>query len=299
MPVYEQTYRHYEGVYRPRTLIWTIIANRGIRRVWQTKWFKAVLFFGLAPFLIKAVQIYLSVNLELLQWFGFQTRQIQEILAVNDSFYLTFLQSEMFACFLITLIAGADLISADRRTKALTLYLSKPITRLDYLFGKGSVVLTYLYSVTLFPALFLMFLYAFFHEDWVYLWDQRLLFLRIVVYSHVLVLPMVMLILAVSSLSKSKVNSVVMFCVFYLIPMALSNILRETMDDPIITRFIPRDFWSLFCIQNIWLQLGNAIFGMELPYKMHWFWYAALMVGVMILCGLVLRRQIQAVEVVK
>jgi len=299
VPVYEQTYRHYEGVYRPRTLIWTIIAGRGVRRVWQTKWFKAVLLFGLLPFVVRALQIYLSVNLELLQWMGFQTRQLQEILTINDEFYLNFLHSEMFACFLITLIAGADLISSDRRTKALTLYLSKPITRLDYLFGKGAVALTYLYSVTLIPALLLVFLYAFFHENWGYLWEQRILILRIVVYAHVLVLPMVLLILAVSSLSKSKVNSVVMFCVLYLIPMALSNILRETMEDPIITRYIPRDFWSLFCIQNMCQQLGNAIFNMDLPFKVHWMWYAVGLAVVMALCGLVLRRQIQAVEVVK
>jgi len=299
VPVYEQTYRHYEGVYRPRTLIWTIIASRGIRRVWQTKWFKMVLFFCLAPFLIRAIQIYLSVNLELLQWMGFPAQQVEELLAIDDLFYLNFLQSQMFACFLITLIAGADLIASDRRTKALTLYLSKPITRLDYLFGKGAVALTYLYGVTLIPALLLMFLYAFFHEDWGYFWSQRTLFLRIVVYSHVLVLPMVLMILAVSSLSKSKVNSVVMFCVIYLIPLALCNILRETLDDPIITRFIPRDFWSLFCIQNIWAQLGNTVFHQDLPYEMHWMWYAAGMAVVWILCGWVLHRQIQAVEVVK
>jgi len=305
VPVYEQTYTHYEGVYRPRSLAWLIIAGRGIRKVWKAKGFKFPLFFSLSVFLISAVRIYLAANLDLLQYMGFPREMVEDILVIDASFYHDFLMLQstipgIFACFLMTLLSGSSVIAIDKRTKALALYLSKPISRLDYLFGKGAIVLFYLYLVTLIPALLLMFLYAFFNENWYYLWANRELIFQIVLFSHVVVLPLVFLILAISASTKSKVTAGVMFCVVYFMPFTTANILRGMMRHPLIEQALGEHPWSVLSLQHIWNQLSAVIFKTDLPYEeLHWGWHVGTLVLVMLLCVWILRRQIQAVEIVR
>ncbi len=295
MPVYEQTYSHYEGEYRPRSLAWTLIARRGIIQTWRKKWFRIILMFCLAPFIIMTLRIYLASNMELLNLLEFNTSAVKDILNIDEKFYHTFLLIQSFPCFLMTLFTGADLIASDRRTKALTLYLSKPITRLDYLFGKASIPCFYLYLVSMIPGLFLMFFYAFFNENWMYLWENRQIAGRIVLLSHVYIIPMIALILAISSMTRSKVSAVVMFCVISFVPDTLVNILYNLVQET----WINPDYFSLFSLNTVNRQLGAVLFKQEIPYDLHWGWYVSALAVLVALCGLILNKQIRAVEVVK
>lgn len=295
MPVYEQSYSHYEGIYRPRSLAWTVIARRGIGSIWYSKGSRGLLIFCLAPFLLYAIRVYLAANLDLLRFMQFNLNQFEDVLEMNDRFYYTFLLIQAFPCFLMTLYAGSDLIASDRRSKALTLYLSKPLTRLDYLFGKGAVLLFYLYLVTLIPSLVLAFLYAFFTENWGYLAREYQQLLRVVLASHVIVLPLLFLMLAISSMSKSKVSSGVMLAILYLVPNVLVQILRELTIYP----WFNEDIWSVFSIPTIWEQLVSVIFRQETRYDVHWMWYVLMLGAILLVSSLILHRQIRAVEVVK
>jgi hypothetical protein len=55
----------------------------------------------------------------------------------------------------IVAYVGPDLIAHDLRTRALQVYYSRPMTRLDYLFGKLMVLAVFIGIVTLVPALLL------------------------------------------------------------------------------------------------------------------------------------------------
>lgn len=249
----------------------------------------------LAPFLIMALRLYLASNLEVLKYLGIEMRAVRDILNIDSTFYYRFLRIQIFPCFIMAILTGADLISSDRRTKAMTLYLSKPITRLDYLFGKGSVALAFLYLVTLIPCLTLMYLYAFFNDNWMYILQNKRLIFQIVLLSHAFVIPMTALILAISSLTRSRVSSTVMFCMVFFIPEALVDILRDLIDES----WINPDVFTLFSLGKIIEQISPIIFGQQAPYSIHWIWYAFVLSAVVAACGLILNKQIRAVDVVK
>ncbi|MEW6237888.1 MAG: ABC transporter permease subunit [Candidatus Omnitrophota bacterium] len=298
MPVYEQSYSHYAGAYRPRALSWSVIAMKGIGHLLKEKGFRILMFVSLFVFFILSIQLYLSANAELLKWMGIR-EELTDFLKVNERFYYNFLQSQQFFCFLLPLVFGADLIAQDRRTKALALYLSKPITRLDYLFGKGAIVLFYLYLITLVPGLFLMFLHAFFTEDWGYLSSNVSLMLRIALFSHILIIPILLSIMTLSSLVKSRISSGTMFCVLYFVPFAISNIFRQLFYDPLFSSLFSKEWWSLVSFQTIWSQLGAEIFHQEIPYEIHWGYHLAALLLFCVLASMLLYRQIRAVEIVK
>ncbi len=302
MPVYEQSYRHYSGTYLPRSIVWSLIARRGIHRIWQGRIFWIILIFCLTPFLYNICVIYLEANLEFLENLGggrdFNefARWLKNYLTIDAEFYYNFLYIQLSFCYLIALVTGADIISSDKRCKALTLYLAKPMSKVDYLFGKGSVILFYLYSITLFPTLLLMFFYAFFNDQWNYLFTSLSLILKIFLYCNVVTIPLVMLVLAISSLTKSRVGSATMICVAYLIPPAMVGILQEmTRQQP----FMNEGLLSLFTFQHLWTQMGSVIFYSEMTYDLHWSWHLGMLILICAVSAFILHRQIRAVEVVK
>ena len=76
--------------------------------------------------------------------------------------------------FFISLLVGAAVISADNRANALQVYLSKPITKWDYLIGKWMTVFIMVYLVGLAP-LMLSLLYGAFNEGLSTFFSQHLL----------------------------------------------------------------------------------------------------------------------------
>jgi ABC-type transport system involved in multi-copper enzyme maturation permease subunit len=75
--------------------------------------------------------------------------------AWSMAFHYFFSYSQSWLLLLVVAIVGPPLIAQDVRSKAFLLYFSKPIDRATYLAGKAGVVLFYVWSVTLFPALVL------------------------------------------------------------------------------------------------------------------------------------------------
>ena len=67
-----------------------------------------------------------------------------------------FLEQQEVFVFFITVYAGAGLIANDRRANALQIYLSKPLTRVEYIFGKLAILMTFLLLVTWVPAMLLL-----------------------------------------------------------------------------------------------------------------------------------------------
>ena len=58
--------------------------------------------------------------------------------------------------FFITVYVGAGLIANDRRANALQIYLSKPLSRAEYVVGKLAILMVFLLLVTWVPAFLLL-----------------------------------------------------------------------------------------------------------------------------------------------
>ena len=117
MPIHDQGYRRYGGTRAAVGRAWQVIAGAGIRSIVAKRAFIALMLFAWAPFVVRAVQIYVSANF-----------QQAAFLAPKGETFREFLDQQGVFVFFVTIWVGAGLIANDRRANALQLYLSKPLS---------------------------------------------------------------------------------------------------------------------------------------------------------------------------
>src|SRR2546430_4878839 len=145
MPIHDQGYRRYAGTRVPRGRAWIVIARAGLRAFFGKRAFLGLLLLSWVPFLVRAVQMYAAANVPQASF-----------LAPTPAMFRQFLQQQDIFVFFITVYVGAGLIANDRRANALQVYLSKPLTRAEYVFGKLAILMTFLLLVTWVPAIVLL-----------------------------------------------------------------------------------------------------------------------------------------------
>src|SRR6476661_8507529 len=158
MPIHDQSYRHYGGGRAAAGRSWAVIAWAGIMTFVRKRTFLGLLIFALAPFIVRAVQLWISSNYPQ-----------ASILAPTAETFRQFLEQQDFFVFIITVYVGAGLIANDRRANALQIYLSKPLMRTEYIAGKLAVLLTFLLLVTFVPAMLLLLLKGIFDGNFTFL----------------------------------------------------------------------------------------------------------------------------------
>ena len=62
MPIHDQSYRHYGGGKVVPGRSWMVITRAGIMTMIRKRAFLGLLIFALAPFLVRAVQMWISAN---------------------------------------------------------------------------------------------------------------------------------------------------------------------------------------------------------------------------------------------
>ncbi len=161
MSVHDQTYRRYAGPLTSERNRFLVLPRYALGEVFRSKLF--LLVFGLACLspLVYAVLIYLHHNMAALGAFGTNAERLREILPIDSAFFETFIYQQSWAGFLIALLAGPGLVSADLRNNALPLYLARPLTRSGYVLGKISILVLLLSALTWVPGLLLFLFQAY------------------------------------------------------------------------------------------------------------------------------------------
>src|SRR4051795_6759546 len=158
MPIHDQSYRRYVGGKSMPGQAWTVIARAGMNTMIRKRTFLGLLLFAWFPFLIRAVQIYVTTNYPQVAMF-----------APTAETFRQFLEQQDFFVFIVTIYVGAGLIANDRRANALQIYLSKPLMRTEYIVGKLAVLFSFLLLITLVPALLLVLLKVVFDGSFLFL----------------------------------------------------------------------------------------------------------------------------------
>ena len=127
--------------------------------------------------------------------------------------------------FLITLVVGAGSIAADNKANALIVYLSKPITKSDYLLGKWMGVFLTVYAVALAPALLLYAFCALSYRNQGFFTNEPHLLWRIVFAAAMPALVHASLITGISAWSKSPRTAGLAYAGVFFVTLALSRIL--------------------------------------------------------------------------
>jgi ABC-type transport system involved in multi-copper enzyme maturation permease subunit len=130
---------------------------------------------------------------------------------------------------ILSATVGASLISRDVRHRALLMYFSRSITRVDYLIGKFLSLVLFLLLVTLGPGL-LLFLGQMGMGQERLTFGQRLGDLgSITLHSLILTVPMSAVVLAFSSLTKRTYLAAILWATFYFVSVSLSEVLKATL----------------------------------------------------------------------
>ena len=200
MPIHDQSYRRYAGGKALPGQAWTVIARAGMMNMIRKRAFLGLLIFAWFPFLVRAVQIYVTANYPQVAMF-----------APTAETFRQFLEQQDFFVFIVTIYGGAGLIANDRRANALQIYLSKPLMRIEYIFGKAAILFGFLLFVTLIPALLLLLLQVLFAGSFEFLKKNLFLFPAITVASMLQAVLATFTMLALSSLSKSSRYVAILF----------------------------------------------------------------------------------------
>jgi ABC-2 type transport system permease protein len=277
MPIHDQGYRHYVGQRAPDGRAWWVIARSHMHAAVRHRPFVILLILAWAPFVVRAVQLYVSTSVPQA---GF--------LAATAETFQQFLGQQGLFVFLVT-IGQAGLIADDRRANALQLYLSKPLTRVEYVVGKLLPPLAYVLSVTLLPGLLLLLLQIVFSGSLSFMRANLFLVPAITLFSVVEALVSAFAILALSSLTKSRRFVSVMYAGVIFFTAAMYQALRGITGSRA---------WAVISPGEMLDVIATAIFRgrAEPPVPV----YVAVIV-VLAIIGLsiwLLERRIRAVEVV-
>ena len=278
MPIHDQSYRHYGGGHTKPGQAWTVIAWAGIRNMIRKRSFLGLLIFAWLPFLVRAVQVYVTANYPQVAMF-----------APTAETFRQFLQQQDFFVFIITIYVGAGLIANDRRANALQIYLSKPLMRSEYIGGKAAVLFVFLLMVTLVPALLLLLLQVLFAGSFEFLRKNLFLFPAITVASLLQALLATFTMLALSSLSKSSRYVGILYAGIVFFTAAIYGVMFA------ITGSSKLSWLSVGSNLN---QVVDVIFRLKPRYATPWPVSLIVILGLIALSISVLERRVRGVEVV-
>lgn len=120
------------------------------------------------------------------------------------AFYVFFYWTQSILAMIVVAIVGPPLIARDLRSKAFLVYFSKPIQPWQYLVGKLATVVFFVFSMTLFPALFLYAVGIALSPDAGTLTATIPIVLKIILSSVMIAVPISMVVLLLSSFTKDR-----------------------------------------------------------------------------------------------
>lgn len=219
------TYRNYDGELKAHALRWWPIAVATIKASVNRKklgyWIPVVLSF--LTYFFMGIVFYFNKGLR---------QQVEQnggmmpTASPANPYALTLYQA-MTGTHLLVFIAaitiGATVIAADNRANALLVYLSKPLTRIDYLVGKWVGVFLLLAAMTLAPALLLYLFFAVSYNSDGFLKENPTLILRVIAASLLPAAFHTSLILGFSAWSKTPRLAGALYAAVYFVTAILAG----------------------------------------------------------------------------
>jgi ABC-2 type transport system permease protein len=278
VPIHDQGYRRYGGEKARTGTGWIVITRAGLRTFFAKRAFLGLLLVAWFPFFVRAVQIYAAANLPQAQF-----------LAPTAETFRQFLDQQQIFVFFITVYVGAGLIANDRRANALQIYLSKPLTRAEYIFGKLAILMIFLSLVTWLPAIVLLIVQISFAGNFTFLARNLFLFPAITVFSFISVTMVAAAMLALSSLSNSSRYVGILYAAVIFFTQAVYGVVYA------VTRSSAMSWISFSANLS---QVGDVIFRQPPKYDTPWPVSLFMIVGLIVVSAVVLERRVRGVEVV-
>lgn len=157
MAVYKRTYKAYRGPLTPAWSRFTVLSRYGLANLFNSRPFTAFTVLCFVPFLAWLIAIYMVHSSTAQLVFGIRVGNAG---LVDSKWFLAFLATQAWMGFLLAAWGGPGMITKDFANHSVQLYLSRPLSRTEYLFGKASVLGILLSCISWVPGLFLFFVQA-------------------------------------------------------------------------------------------------------------------------------------------
>lgn len=212
MTVYRQTFRAWEGERTTERTRFGVVSRYGLERVFRSRvtWIYFVL--SLMPPLAAGALICVRSSPDLMP--GLRTL-IDGFITVDPQFFAVLMGIQSTLGFFLAALTGPGLISPDLVNGALPLYLSRPLSRTDYVLGKLLVLGLLLSALTWAPGLLLYLLQSMMAGNGWFQNNGRIA-MAVVVGGTMWTLTIALLALAISAWVRWRaVAAAVLFGVFF------------------------------------------------------------------------------------
>jgi ABC-2 type transport system permease protein len=280
MPIYDQGYRHYEARSPLQRLRFWPITREALRLILAKRAFLALVAVSFLPFIVRVAQIYIVTRFP----------EAGRVLPIDGRLFGDFLNQQIAFTILLSIFGASGLIANDLRSGAILVYLSRPLTRRDYVLGKLGVPLALNLAITLVPGLLLYATGLGLAPEQYLKWGLAWIGPAVVLHSLAASLVVSLLVLAVSSLSRSaRVAGLGFVGLFFGLEM-VRVVLQNGFN---------RKEAVLLSLQADLQSLGVALFGVaDRQLDIFWGWPLLVLLVVSLGCLAILRSRVRAVEIV-
>ena len=296
MAVHKRAYRPYEGPLTAERGRFLVLPRYGLLELFESRLLTAFFVLCFVPVLIGASAIYIANSPA--------ARALLEMSSAPDfvrkpDFFFAILTLQGGLAFLLTAWVAPVLVSPDLVNGALPLYLSRPFTRVEYVLGKATVLLTLLSAITWVPGLVLFALEAGLAEGW----GTANVRIAAAVFagSWVWILVLTLLGLAISAWVRWRVVASGALAGVFFMGAAFGEMWREVLNGPwgrlanlyYLVGLVWRSLFGLFTSRSMAQEMFNER-GRDLPTWAAWAGLAA----AALLSVWLLERRLRAREVV-
>lgn len=253
MPVYDRRYRGFPGERRPSRWLFLTITRLGLAEVFASKLILILFVASCLPLLVFSTIVYVANNLDVLAAFQVTSGDASQLIeSLEGPFFFWFLVAQSMFAFLLASFTGPQLVGPDLVHGAMPLYLSRPISRADYVLGKLCVLLVLLSAITWVPAMLLTGIQASVARDG-WLADRWRIPFALLVGSWIWILLLSLLALAISAWIRWRPLATGALFGLVVVGSAFGTAINETLD----TR------WGTLLmfaeqIKTIWLELFDV-----------------------------------------
>jgi ABC-2 type transport system permease protein len=280
MPIYDQGYRRYEARSPLHQARFWPITREALRLILAKRAFLGLLAVSFLPFVVRVIQIYIVTRFP----------EAGRVLPIDGRLFGDFLNQQIGFTILLSIFGASGLVANDLRTGAILAYLSRPLTRRDYVLGKLLVPLLLNLAVTLAPGLLLYAVGLTLAPELYLKWELAWIAPAIVLHALAISLVVSLLALAISALSRSaRVAGLGLFGLIAgleMVRLILQNGFQQRQA-------------VLLSVQADLRAVGVGLFGLtDREIDVAWGWPVVVLALVSLACLAILRSRVRAVEIV-
>jgi ABC-type transport system involved in multi-copper enzyme maturation permease subunit len=280
MPIYDQGYRRYEARGPLHQIRFWPITREALRLILAKRAFLGLIAVSFVFFIARVIQIYVVTRFP----------EAGRVLPIDGRLFGEFLNTQVWFAALLSIFGASGLVANDLRTGAILVYLSRPLTQRDYIAGKLLVPLALDLAVTLVPGLVLYLVGLALAPEQYLNWDLWWIAPAVVVHAVAMSLVVSLVVLAISSLSRSARVAGLGFVGIFLGLEMVRLILQNAFN---------RQEAVLLSLRANLQALGVALFGVvDRQLDIFWGWPLLVLAVVSIGCLAILRSRVRAVEIV-